>query len=128
MKLFLEIVRHIGVHLGYCVGLRQFVIQSMSYREEKEMSSSAKKERMNFRLAREDKELAERACVASGQSMTEYIVDLIRKDAPEVLKRQATIAVTNAQFDDFMAVCNDKTLVPSPRILEAARQLDQKGF
>ena len=72
--------------------------------ERREMSSSAKKERMNFRLAPKDKELAERACVASGQSMTDYIVDLIRKDAPEVLKRQATIAVTNAQFDDFMAV------------------------
>ena len=92
------------------------------------MASSARKERMNFRLAPEDKELAERACAASGQSMTDYLVNLIRKDAPEVLKRQATVTLTNAQFDNFMAVCHDKTLVPSPRILEAARKLDQEGF
>ncbi len=92
------------------------------------MASSAKKERMNFRLASEDKELAERACVASGQSMTDYLVSLIRKDAPEVLKRQATITLTNTQFDNFMAVCRDNTLVPSPRILEAAKKLDQEGF
>ena len=101
----------------------------MDLPEEREMASSARKERVNFRLAPEDKELAERACVASGHaSLTDYLVDLIRKDAPEVLKRQATITLTNAQFDDFMAVCQDKTLVPGPRILEAARKLDQEGF
>jgi uncharacterized protein (DUF1778 family) len=124
----LDFVRHIGVHFIHCVGVHQFSIKRIDLPEEREMAGSAKKERMNFRLAPEDKELAERACVASGQSMTDYLVDLIRKDAPEVLKRQATITLTNAQFDNFMAVCHDKTLVPSPRILEAARKLDQEGF
>ena len=124
----LDFVRHIGVRLIHCVGVHQFSIKRIDLPEEREMASSARKERMNFRLAPEDKELAERACVASGQSMTDYLVNLIRKDAPEVLKRQATITLTNAQFDNFMAVCHDKTLVPSPRILEAARKLDQEGF
>ena len=107
----------------------KFSIKRMDLPEEREMAGSAKKkQRMNIRLAPEDKELAERACVASGQSMTDYVVNLIRRDAPEVLKRQATITLTNAQFDNFMVVCQDKTLVPSPRILEAARKLDQEGF
>jgi uncharacterized protein (DUF1778 family) len=92
------------------------------------MASSARKERIEFRATHELKTLTERASTAKGVSMGEYISSLIEKDATEVLKREQRITVTNAQFDNFMAVCMDETLVPSSRMLEAARLLDQEGF
>lgn len=92
------------------------------------MASSARKERIEFRTTHELKVLAERASTAKGASMGEYISSLIEKDATEVLRREREIIVTNAQFDNFMAVCMDESLVPSSRILEAARRLDQEGF
>ena len=92
------------------------------------MFASVQKERMALRVSPELKMLAEQASAVKGTSVTNYIVDLIQRDAPEVLQRQATITVTNAQFDAFMMACQDKALAPSSRILEAARQLDQEGF
>ena len=92
------------------------------------MASSARNERIEFRTTTTVKKLVERASAARGISKTDYLSELIERDATEVLKRQQEITVTNAQFDNFMAVCQDESLVPSSRILDAARRLDQEGF
>jgi uncharacterized protein (DUF1778 family) len=93
------------------------------------MANSARKERLDMRIDSETKSLAERASAALGcSSVTEYITRLIRQDAPEILKQQASIKVTSDQFDAFMMACQDNTAAPSARILEAAKRLDQEGF
>ena len=93
------------------------------------MANSARKERLEMRIDAETKSLAERASAALGcASVTEYITRLIRQDAPEILRQQAAIKVTNDQFDAFMVACQDTSTAPSARILEAARRLDQEGF
>jgi len=83
---------------------------------------------MEFRTTTTVKALVERAAVARGISKTQYLSELIERDATEVLKRQQEVMLTIAQFDNFMAVCQDESLVPSSRILEAARRLDKEGF
>ena len=93
------------------------------------MTNSARKERLDMRIDSETKSLAERASAALGcSSVTEYLTRLIRQDAPEILKQQASIKVTNDQFDAFMMACQDTSATPSSRILEAAKRLDQEGF
>lgn len=92
------------------------------------MARSTRGERIEFRTTATVKALVERASAARGVSKTEYLSELIERDATEVLKRQQEITLTNSQFDNFMAVCQDESLMPGPRILEAARRLDEEGF
>lgn len=93
------------------------------------MANSARKERLDMRIDAETKSLAERASAALGcSSVTEYVTRLIREDAPDVLKLQSSIKVTNERFDAFMMACQDTSAAPSARILEAARRLDREGF
>ncbi len=93
------------------------------------MPGAARKQRIDMRVDSHTKQLAERASAAAGYaSVTDYITHLIRENAPQILERQATIELTNRQFDEFVAACMDETATPGPRILEAARRLDQEGF
>lgn len=86
-------------------------------------------QRINLRVPKDIKILAERASVASGcKSVTEYIISVIRECAPKTLQEAASIQLTNEQYDHFIAVCNDTNRKPSARILEAAKRLDEEGF
>ena len=53
---------------------------------------------------------------------------LIRDNAPRILEQEMSIQLSNAQFDHFMAVCNDTALKPSERISKAAKRLDAEGI
>lgn len=75
------------------------------------------------------KQLAERASAAIGcASLTEYLTSLIRANAPKALEQQTALQLGNAQFDHFIAVCNDTEKKPSKRILAAAKRLDTEGY
>jgi uncharacterized protein (DUF1778 family) len=90
---------------------------------------AAARERIDMRVDEETKQMAERAAAALGcASLTEFITRLIRENAPAILERQASIQLTNEQFDHFMAVCQDETRKPGARILAAAKRLDDEGF
>ncbi|MGI9229317.1 MAG: DUF1778 domain-containing protein [Gammaproteobacteria bacterium] len=92
------------------------------------MNKSTRTERIEMRVQAETKLLAERASAVLGcDSVTEYVVRLIHENAPAVLEREATITLTNAQFDRFMAACQDESVAPSRRILKAAERLDRDG-
>ena len=93
------------------------------------MAHAARRERIEMRVDADIKQLAERASAALGcASMTEFITTLIRENAPRILQQETSIQVTNAQFDHFMAICNDTEPKPSARIMEAAKRLDAEGF
>ncbi|MEX1058208.1 MAG: DUF1778 domain-containing protein [Natronospirillum sp.] len=86
-----------------------------------------KTERIEARFPEELKVLAERAALANGTTLTDYLAYLVRKDAPRRLRQHNEMAVTNEQFDRFIKVCEEAS-APSPKILDVARRLDQEGF
>jgi len=88
---------------------------------------AAKTERVEARFPAELKILAERAAQASGFTLTDYLANLVRADAPKRLQAQSEISLTNHQFDRFVAAC-DASEEPSQKIRQAARKLDAEGF
>ncbi|MES9905420.1 MAG: DUF1778 domain-containing protein [Sedimenticola sp.] len=93
------------------------------------MAHATRRERIEMRVDADIKQLAERASAALGcASLTEFLTSLIRDNAPEILEREASIQLTNAQFDNFMTICNDIEQKPGARILEAAKRLDAEGY
>jgi uncharacterized protein (DUF1778 family) len=84
-------------------------------------------QRLEMRVDDEVKRLAERAASALGCNVTEYISRLIRESAPKVLETQTTITLTNQQFDEFIAACEQAKPL-SPRLRKAAQRLDEEGF
>ena len=93
------------------------------------MAHAAQRERIEMRIDSETKSMAERASAALGcASLTEYLIRLIRENAPKALEQEASIQVTNTQFDNFVAICNNVELMPSDRIMAAAKRLDAEGF
>jgi uncharacterized protein (DUF1778 family) len=91
--------------------------------------ASIPRERIEMRVDPETKSLAERASAALGcASLTEFVVRLIRENAPRILQNESSILLTNAQFDRFMSLCDDLERRPSERLMQAARRLDTEGF
>lgn len=85
--------------------------------------------RIEMRVDIETKNMAERASIALGcASLTEFITRLIHENAPEILKRQIAIELTNTQFDKFMAICEDSTVKLSRPLRDAAKKLDKEGY
>lgn len=92
------------------------------------MAATAR-ERIEMRVSPDVKSLAERASAAMGcSSLTEFVTRLIREHAPSILEKQTTIELTNAQFDNFLALCNDQNLKPSQSLLHTAKRLDDEGY
>jgi len=86
-----------------------------------------KTERIEARFQPELKQLAERAATVSGMTLTDYLVRLVREDAPKTLKTYSEIQLTNQQFDDFNAIC-ESAHKPRAKIKEAAKRLDDEGY
>lgn len=86
--------------------------------------------RIDMKIDPETKQLAERAAAACGQSLSGYLLALIRKDAPKVLSEQQQITLTNRQYDDFIRACEtcNEEWVLSEKLAQAAAQLDEQGF
>lgn len=83
--------------------------------------------RIGIRFPAEIKILAERAAMVSGYTLTEYLAELVRKDAPERLKLQGEIQLANERFDQFIQAC-ERANSPGKTILDAAGRLDREGF
>lgn len=88
---------------------------------------ASKTERVEARFMPDVKLLAERAAVASGVSLTDYLAKLVREDAPKTLKAHTEIQLTNQQFDHFIKICEAEH-EPGQVIKNAARRLDEEGF
>lgn len=87
----------------------------------------AEYERLEAKLSPETKRLAERAALVCEISLTDYLVKLIKEDAPKTLKTHTEIKLTNEQFDNFLVLC-ESTRQPSKEIKDAAKLLDEEGF
>ena len=86
-------------------------------------------ESVEIQMDADTRQLAERAAaVLGGISLAEFITNLIRENAPEILRHETAIRLSNTQFDNFIAICNDTERQPDARTLEAAKRLDTEGF
>ena len=89
---------------------------------------SSNTQRIELRLV-ETKQMAERASAALGcSSLTEYIIRLIRENSPKIIQQQTDIKLSSQQFEHFIGLCEDTSLKPSKRLLEAAKRLDDEGL
>lgn len=84
-------------------------------------------QRIEMRVDKEIKVLAERASAAAGCTLTEYVTRLIKADAPKVLEAHTTIELTSEQFDKFLSL-SENPPKPSAQIVRAAKRLDEEGF
>lgn len=91
--------------------------------------SALAKDRLDLRIDTETKLLAERAAAVLSSSMTELVTRLIRENAPQIIAEHANIQLSNAQFDQFLEICEAEETAQAPaRLIEAARLLDKEGF
>ena len=86
-----------------------------------------KTERIEARFLPEIKQLAERAAMVSGITLTDYLAKLVREDAPKTLQSYTCIQLSNKQFDDFLTICDTEQEL-NPEIKKAAKRLDDEGF
>lgn len=88
---------------------------------------TVKTERVEARFLPEIKQLAERAALASGITLTDYLARLVVEDAPKTLESHTQIKLTNEQFDRFIAICESEQQ-PSQKLIDIAKRLDTEGF
>ncbi len=75
--------------------------------------------RLDMRLNKDVKAKAEKASALLGlKSLTEYVVNLINKDATKVIAQHESITVTDDIFDQFMESC-EKAQNPNKALQDA---------
>lgn len=95
----------------------------------RDMTQANNQARIEMRVDAEIKQLAERASAALGcASLTEFMIRLIRENAPEILEHEATIRLSSDRFDQFAAACSDSERIPSKKITDVAKRLDAEGY
>ena len=82
--------------------------------------AAARKDRLNFRLDRQHKALIERAASTVGQSLTEFALSHLLKDAESVLHEQETKVLSNRDRQVFLAVL-DGGAQPNDALKKAAK-------
>ncbi len=84
--------------------------------------------RLDIRLDEEVKAKAEKAFALLGlKSLTEYVVDLIDKDATNVIAKYENITVENDIFDKFIVAC-EKAEKPNQALLNAVKLSEKRGI
>ena len=84
--------------------------------------------RLDMRIDVEDKANAEKAAALLGKkNLTEYVTQLIRQNAEEVIREHETITVKNTVFDRFIAAC-DAVAAPNKKLRAAATRTKKRGF
>jgi uncharacterized protein (DUF1778 family) len=67
-------------------------------------NAATRKDRMNFRLDSQSKTLIERAATTAGQSVTEFAVIHLVKEARSVLREQETTMLSDRDRRAFMSM------------------------
>lgn len=88
---------------------------------------AVKTERIEARFLPEIKQMAERAALASGTTLTDYLARLVREDAPKTLKAYSELKLSNQEFDRFVEICEQEHELGA-RLKQAAQRLDKEGF
>jgi len=85
------------------------------------MSAVAKSDsRLNFRVPGELKTIIEEAASQLGQSVSDYAVSTLVRNARDVLHQSQTTALTNKDRDVFLALLDDTKAKPNQALKAAA--------
>jgi uncharacterized protein (DUF1778 family) len=84
--------------------------------------------RIDMRIDETVKAAAEKAAALEGmKSLTDYIVQLIEKDAQRVIKAHGMIVLKDNVFDRFIQAC-DAANAPNKKLREAKAFAKRKGI
>ena len=83
-------------------------------------SAATRKDRLNFRLDRRHKTLIERAATTAGQSVTEFAVSHLVKEARSVLREQETAVLSDRDRRVFLSML-EADAEPNADLKRAAR-------
>lgn len=82
--------------------------------------------RLNFRLPSNLKELIEQAATELGQSVTEFAVSSLVRDAREVIQQSQQTRLTNRDRRIFLAMLDDVDARPNAALKAAARKYKRR--
>lgn len=82
--------------------------------------TKSKIERMHFRLPQDVKARVEKAAIASGQTLTDFAVNVLANSANEVLERHYVTTLTDRDRDRLLALL-DADDEPGTALLKAAK-------
>jgi uncharacterized protein (DUF1778 family) len=84
-------------------------------------SNSAAKGSINLRIENDTRQLIDDAASALGKTRTEFMIDIAREQAINVLLDRRYFALDSNRFDDFMSAL-DNPPAPGPRLRSLLRR------
>ena len=89
---------------------------------------SAATARMELRVPKQFKRLAEQASAIKGERSTaEYIKRLVEEDARRVIEQHQTMSLSETAFDRFVSAC-DNAAKPNDALKRAAKRAKESGY
>jgi uncharacterized protein (DUF1778 family) len=95
-------------------------LQEADFCEDSMSSRNTSDARLNFRLPAEAKEVIEQAAAALGQSVNDYAVATLVKNARQVIDQRQITELTNRDRDRFLALLDDADVKPNQALRAAA--------
>ena len=89
------------------------------------MTSQAKKERIDYRVTPEQKELIQRAASLIGRSTTDFAVSSLQEAATKIIREHEIISLSMRDQKDFHRALISSSK-PSDRLLKAKKNYDIK--
>ncbi|MEK9498778.1 DUF1778 domain-containing protein [Photorhabdus sp. P32] len=83
------------------------------------ISESRKNKTLHLRIRQEDRDLIDRAAKVKGKTVTEYILDTIKRDAENTLLGYSFMVVSPEIFNAFIAKLNAPAVLNEPFIKTA---------
>ncbi len=91
------------------------------------MTATAKSEsRINVRLSRELKQTIEEAAAALGQTISEFTISTVIREARQVLQDSQITRLTNRDRDAFLAALESIDAKPNDAMKSAARRYKRR--
>jgi uncharacterized protein (DUF1778 family) len=86
------------------------------------VSVPSKSERVDLRLATDQKRLIEQAAAVSGQTVRGFILGSTLERAREIIRDSIVIALSARDRERLLAALDDENARPGPALLRAARR------
>ena len=86
------------------------------------MATGARNARLNFRLPTDLKEVIEEAAATLGQSVRDFAVSTLVRQARTVLEQRNVTVLGDRDRDRFIALLDDAEARPNPALLKAAKR------
>lgn len=82
--------------------------------------------RLNFRLPAELKEVIEQAAVSTGQTVSDFAVSTLVREARDIIEESDRTTLTHRDRDLFVALLDDPLAKPNEALLAAAHRYKKR--